>query len=141
MSSSEENLRSVHLRWTREGRVFAGGSDRGPRVTLDGDGVAGPSSTEFVLLGLAGCMGIDVLVILEKSRVPVKDLEVGVVGERAESAPRRFKSVRLTFRVTGPAPEDQAKLERAVQLSRDTYCSVLHTLRPDLDLDIRIERV
>lgn len=86
-------------------------------------------------------MGVDVRVILEKSRVPVESLLVDVEGDRMEDAPRRFRSVRLTYRLKGPAREDQPKLERAVELSRERYCSVLHTLRPDLIFDVRIERV
>lgn len=136
MSSSE-----VTLRWEGQGLVFAGGAKDGPRITLDSDGRAGPSPTQVLLLSLAGCMGVDVRMILEKSRVPMDALEVVVSGERNEEPPRYFRSVRLTYRISGLRDEDQAKVERAVELSRDKYCSVLHTLRPDLDLDIRVERV
>ena len=92
-----------------------------------------------MLLGLAGCMGSDVVHILEKSRVPLEELEVEVVGERAENHPRRLEGLRIMIRLSGPAPSDDAKVKRAVDLSRDTYCSVLHSLRPDLDLTIEIE--
>ena len=96
---------------------------------------------DHVLLGLAGCMGVDVVDILKKSRVPVEALEVEVEGERAPDPPRRYVRIHLVYRVKGPGEEDQAKLERAVALSRDKYCSVLHSLRPDLDLSIDIRRV
>lgn len=135
MSSSE-----VTLRWTGEGLVFAGGTAEGPQVVLDSDGKAGPSPTQALMLSLAGCMGVDLVMILEKSRVPVEALDVVVSGERRETPPRYFEAVRLTYRVRGPSDADQAKLDRAVELSRDKYCSVLHTLRPDLDLEILIER-
>jgi putative redox protein len=107
---------------------------------MDSDGEAGPSPTQTLLLSLAGCMGVDVRMILEKSRVPVESLEIDVEGDRVENPPRRFRSLRLTYRLRGPGDGDQGKLERAVELSREKYCSVLHTLRPDLDLDVRIER-
>jgi putative redox protein len=94
----------------------------------------------MLLLSLAGCMGIDVIDILNKSRVPVEELRVEVEGDRAPEPPRRFVSIRLTYHVRGPGEEDRSKLDRAVQLSRDKYCSVLHTLRPDLELDVRIVR-
>jgi len=121
--------------------VFLGGAPGGPEVVVDSDGKAGPSPTQTLLLALAGCMGVDVVMILEKSRVPVESLSVEVEGDRREEAPRRFTSIRLVYRVKGPADEDQSKLERAVELSREKYCSVLHTLRPDLSVDVRIERV
>lgn len=135
MSSSE-----AVLRWTGKDLVFRGSSDGSPEMVVDGDNVAGTSPMRMLLLSVAGCMGIDVLMILEKARVPVEALEVEISGERAENPPRFFESLRLVYRVSGPGEEHRAKLERAVALSRDTYCSVLHTLRPDLDLDIRIQR-
>jgi putative redox protein len=79
-------------------------------------------------------MSADVLDILGKSRVPVEALEVEVEGRRAESPPRRFLSITMSFRIRGPTAADRPKVERAVNLSRETYCSVLHTLQPDLDL-------
>jgi putative redox protein len=130
----------VRLRWSRA-LVFTGGPEGGPEITTDSDGAAGLSPTQILLASVAGCMGVDVKMILDKSRVPVDSLEVLVEGDRVATPPRRFEALRLTYRVRGPRAEDEAKLERAVQLSRDKYCSVLHTLRPDLDLDVRIERV
>lgn len=135
MSSSK-----VQLRWSGEGLVFVGGAEGGPSISVESGGASAPSPTQLLLLSLAGCMGVDVLDILSKSRVPVEDLEVQVSGQRAESPPRYFHSIDLVYRVRGPGDGDQAKLERAVQLSRDRYCSVLHTLRKDLNLDVRIER-
>ena len=135
MSSSE-----VRLRWSGEGLAFSGGGADGKQMVLDSEGEQGPSPMQALLLSLAGCMGVDLCMILQKSRVPLESLEVVVEGERAERPPRYFRSIRLTCLVRGPGEKDQAKLERAVELSRDTYCSVLHTLRPDLHLDIRIQR-
>ena len=135
MSSSE-----VTLRWRGEGLVFDGGVAGGPALTLDSEGKAGASPTQALLLSLAGCMGVDLVMILEKSRVPLRALEVVVSGERNTDPPRYFRSMLLTYRLKGPAEADQAKLDRAVQLSKEKYCSVLHTLRPDLALDVRIER-
>lgn len=131
---------SVRLRWT-EGRTFVGGADGVPEITIASGGGQAPSPTQLLLVSLAGCMGIDVVDILAKSRVPLESLEVEVEGEREESPPRYFSAIRLTYRVRGPREEDRPKLDRAVQLSKDKYCSVLHTLRSDLDLEVRIERV
>jgi len=130
----------VRLRW-KEGLTFVGGADGGPQITTASGGGEGPSPTQLLLLSLAGCMGVDVCDILRKSRVPLEDLEVVVEGDRAPEPPRRFLAIRLTYRIRGPAEEDGTKVERAVRLSREKYCSVLHTLRPDLDLDVRIERI
>lgn len=130
----------VRLAWSGEDLTFRGGAPDGPEVVLDSDGETGPSPTQALLLSLAGCMGVDIVHILQKSRVPVTDLSAEVEGERAEEAPRRFESIRILFTVTGPEEEHEPRLERALTLSEGTYCSVLHTLRPDIDLDMRIRR-
>ena len=131
-------VKHVSLRWSGEGLRFEGGPEGVQPSVVDGGSRAGPSPTDHILLALAGCMGADVLDILNKSRVPVERLHVEVVGNRAPDPPRRFVAIAMTFHLTGPAPGDRAKVERAVSLSRETYCSVLHTLRPDLDLAFEI---
>ena len=138
MSSS--NIRKVRLRWAGEGLVFRGGADGGPEMTIDSDGSEGASPTQQLLLSLAGCMGVDVVLILQKSRVPLEALDVEVIGERADSEPRRFVAIELVYRVKGPGPEHQPRLQRAIDLSRDKYCSVLHSLHPDIRFSIRVER-
>jgi putative redox protein len=134
------NVRSVRLRWTGQDLVFRGGADGGPEVVVDSGSKAGASPTQLLLLSVAGCMAIDVKMILEKSRVPLDSLEVEVVGERAETEPKRFLAIQLIYRLSGPLEEHEAKLQRAIDLSRDKYCSVLHTLDPGIDFDISIER-
>ncbi|MDA0327604.1 MAG: OsmC family protein [Gemmatimonadetes bacterium] len=134
------NIRQVRLRWSGAGLVFEGGPDEGVQIVVDSDGKLGQTPTQLLLMALAGCMAVDVLMILEKSRVPVESLEVEAIGERAETVPKRFVSVKLLYRLGGPTAEDQSKLDRAIELSRDKYCSVLHTLDPEIDFDLRVER-
>lgn len=135
----DSNLRQVRLRWTGEGLAFEGGPDEGSQAVIDSDGLRGQTPTQALLMALAGCMAVDVLMILEKSRVPVETLEVEAVGERAGTVPKRFVKIDLVYRLSGPTRDDRPKLDRAIELSRDKYCSVLHTLDPELDVDIRIE--
>ncbi len=130
---------TVRLEWTGEGLSFRGGAPDGPHVAVDGDGEAGPSPMTQLLLALAGCMGIDVVMILQKGRVPLTGLSVAVDGDRAADAPRRFTAIRMTYEISGPGPDDAKKVDRAVELSRDRYCSVLHSLGSDIDLDIQVE--
>ncbi|MSR21990.1 MAG: OsmC family peroxiredoxin [Gemmatimonadetes bacterium] len=128
------NRRSVRVKWTGRSRVFEGTTQEAPVITLDGDSGEGPSPTEALLMSLGACIAIDVREILEKGRVAVSDLEVEVDGDRAPEPPRRFTSIRVAVRVKGPVEADRPKLERAVQLSHDKYCSIFHTLRPDLNV-------
>ncbi len=132
--------KSVSLRWTGQGMAFEGGAPGAVRIPLDSDGVTGPSPMDALLLSLAGCMGIDILMILQKGRVPVDGLELELSGDRAPDPPRRFTRIVMVVKVAGPAAEHQARIQRAVDLSRDTYCSVFHTLRTDLEVEIVIQR-
>lgn len=131
----------VSLRWAGEALRFEGGRPDGPPIQLDSAGEAGPSPMDALLLAVAGCMGIDVAMILTKGRAPLTSLEVDVEGDRAQDAPRRFTAIRIAYRLGGLGAEHHEKAQRAVDLSRDKYCSVLHSLRPDVDLEIRIDYV
>lgn len=130
----------IELRWTGEGERFEGGTPGGPVTVVDGDAAAAPSPMDGLLLSLAGCMGIDILMILQKGRVPVDDLRVEIEADRAPEPPRRFTALRMTVHVAGPGEGDEKKIQRAVDLSRDRYCSVFHSLRTDLDVEIAIAR-
>ncbi len=130
-------LRTALVRSTGRGLAFEGRGGQGPDVLIDGNSAEGPSPMEALLLSLAGCMAIDIQVILEKGRVPLDSLEVRVTGERAPEAPKRYTRILMEVGVRGPGEGERAKVERAVQLSRDRYCSVFHTLRDDLEVEIR----
>ena len=128
------------LRWTGNGMEYEGGSDQGNPVILDGKSTEGPGPMDALLLAVAGCMAVDVQVILERSRVPLTGLKVAIEGERAQTHPKRYTRLRLEYFLEGPREEHEAKVERAVDLSREKFCSVLHSLRPDIDLQIEIHR-
>ena len=134
------DIREVRLEWTGEGLAFRGGREGGAQVGVDSSGKIGPSPMEMLLLSVAGCMAIDILMILEKSRVAVNTLAFDAIGVRAETMPKRYTSVKLVCHVSGPSEEDESKVVRAVELSRDKYCSVLHTLDPQIDFEIQVER-
>jgi putative redox protein len=129
----------VKLRWTGEGDRFEGGPVGGPSTTIDGDTVVAPGPMDTLLLALAGCMGIDIVMILQKGRVQVDDLDIDIEADRAADPPRRFTALSMTVRVVGPSEDERAKVERAVALSRDRYCSVFHSLREDLDVRIHVD--
>jgi len=99
-------------------------------MRLDGDSGSAVSPVEALVLALGGCMASDVVHILVKGRADVKGLTARLAAERAPEDPRRLVKVDLRFAVQGPVPAD--KVERAIALSRDRYCSVWHSLRPDI---------
>lgn len=130
----------IRLQWTGSGMEYLGTGEVGPAITIDGKAAKGPTPMDILLHGLAGCMAIDVQNILERSRVPLTGLGVEVEGERAPTNPKYFTKIRMAFRVEGPEEEHQAKLERAVALSKEKFCSVLHSLRGDIEYEVEIHR-
>ncbi len=88
---------------------------------------AGASPMELVLMGVAGCSGIDIVGILEKMRISFDKFEISVEGERAQEHPRVFTEIRVIYKFWGTdLPEE--RLRRAIDLSFDKYCSVIHTI-------------
>jgi putative redox protein len=120
---------TVELIWSEKVRFRATAGTN--ETVVDGDGVDGPSPVQVAAIGLAGCMGADVAAILEKGRQPLRGLRVVFSGERAVMPPRRFTRITLHFQVSGAVAADAA--ERAIALSRDTYCSVWHSMRQDIE--------
>lgn len=84
--------------------------------------------------GLAGCMAIDLVHILQKGRHQFGALRAELTGVRASDEPRRFTTIRLHYTLEGPVPD--AAVQRAIDLSREKYCSVWHSMRQDIDFTI-----
>jgi putative redox protein len=106
-------------------------------IILDSESTAGPSPPEALAMALAGCMAIDVADIVIKGRHALASLETRIVGERRDDPPRHFVSFTLHFALTGDVPGHA--VERAIQLSRDKYCSVWHSLRQGIALQTTFE--
>jgi putative redox protein len=118
----------VDLAW--EGALRFRGATGPVTVTVDSDGKAGPSPVQALALALAGCMSVDVVHILQKGRQPLAGLRAHLVAERAPEDPHRLVRVDLRFTVAGDVPAE--KVERAIALSQEKYCSVWHSLRQDI---------
>jgi len=99
---------------------------------LDGRNHAGPSPVIALASALAGCMSIDLVVILTKGRHALRAMSARVVGHRSDDEPRRFLRVEMRFALDTDASPDQ--IQRAIDLSREKYCSVWHSLRQDIEL-------
>jgi putative redox protein len=132
--------REVRMEWTGTGLAFRGGGTEPatPAITIDGDGEEGPSPMLALLLAAAGCSGADVVVILKKMRVPIRTLSIDVTGTRRDQEPRRYTDLAFRFRVDGDGV-DVSKVERAVALSIDKYCSVVASLDPDIRVEYQVE--
>lgn len=123
------------LHW-EGGTVLSCRSD-GVKATLDWDSRTGASPVQALVFALAGCMASDIVIILEKGRQPLRGLLARVSAERAANPPRRLLRVDIRFTVTGDVAAD--KVERAIGLSRETYCSVWHSMAQDIALTTSFE--
>lgn len=120
----------VTLTW-RDKLVFRGGAAGGPATTIDGDNAEAPGPMLTLLLAAAACTGSDVALILEKMRVALTSFRIEASGERRESEPRRYTALHLEYHLQGDGL-DEAKARRAIELSITKYCSVIHSLAPDI---------
>ena len=120
----------VLVNWLAERRFEAGREGR-PAIMFDGDGNEAPSPPDGLLAALASCVSVDIVDILAKRRTPVEKYSVEVLGERADSIPRRFKHITLNIAITG-AGIDRGPAEHAIDLAVNKYCSVRDSLAEDL---------
>lgn len=125
------------LRWDRD-LVFTATTPRGYDLEFDANTEWGCMPVEALMMSLAGCMAIDVVSILRKMRCEPTGLSMEVEGDRCPTPPQRYTAIRFVLHLEGDV--DRAKVEKAVALSEEKYCSVLHSLREDIETttDIRI---
>jgi len=100
----------------------------------------GPSPMELVLFGLGGCMGIDVVLILQKSRVELTTFTMELEGERASEHPRGFTKITIRLHLKGKGLRD-AQIRRAIDLSMEKYCSVRSSLKAEVVTEYTFEEI
>jgi putative redox protein len=118
------------LTWQQDLR-FVAAAPGTPSITLDGDNAAGPGPMLSLLMAAAACTGSDVALILRKMRVDLRELRIEVAGVRREQEPRRYLALHFDYHLGGEGL-DQVKARRAIDLSLEKYCSVVHSLAPDI---------
>lgn len=126
------------VRWI-EGRTFLAETGSGHLVAMDGAPEAGgrnlaPRPMELLLAGAGGCTAFDIVMILEKGRQVVKGCEVRLEAERAPSDPKVFTRIRFHYVVRGRGL-DANRVERAVKLSAEKYCSASIMLGKTAELE------
>jgi putative redox protein len=130
------------LVWQQE-LLFSARSGSGFEIAMDSPirpDFKGASPMEIVLMGIAGCMAMDVVSIMGKMKQELKAVTIEVAGERAPNHPKIFTAIELVYKLTGRGLEREKAL-RAIDLSRTTYCSAINTLRPDCTVRTSVELV
>lgn len=129
---------NVFVDWI-EGLRFRAHPPSGYEFVFDGsddvDEPAGPQPVETMLCAAAACTGMDVISILQKKRQEVKRYRVELVGERPPQGeyPRLVTKIHVRHIVSGENL-DPVAVARAVELSDTKYCSILATLRQNIEV-------
>lgn len=121
------------VRWVNALNFVGVDSTNHSVVMSGGDQGIGVSPSQLVLIAVSACSGIDVVMILEKKRMPVERLEIIATGEHADEYPKAFKKIHLLYRLQGRDLTAKG-VEQAISLSEDKYCSVAATLRGVADI-------
>ena len=118
----------VTMRRANDRVLMCAENDAGNTIFIDGSEDAGGVNGGFrpmqlLLAGIGGCSVIDVIMILEKQHQRIDDLEIVIDGTRVKGAvPSTFEKIHLHYILTGAL--DASKVERALELGVEKYCSV-----------------
>ncbi|MDN4493579.1 OsmC family protein [Ureibacillus aquaedulcis] len=128
----------IKAKW-QGGRAFEAVGPTGYSMSMDatanygGEGKAA-TPTEMLLASLAGCIGIDVTMILKPHLDDIKNIEITVDGERREEMPTAFTSAAITFVVDGDVTPK--KVWRAIHLGEEKYCAVSASLKAEITYNL-----
>jgi len=130
----ETKTKQVKLEWLRS-RMFVGTDHLGTSLAIGYDQDQEPQGqgvnpSDMLLLAAASCSAYDVVQILEKGKQPLEKLKIDVTAEQSQEQPYPYISLHFNYIIRGDVPAD--KIQRAMQLSEEKYCSVLATLKPGL---------
>src|SRR5688572_31717287 len=122
----------IELNRLNEGFHLEAVNEQGKTIHIDaspdiGGANQGMRPMQLLLAAMGGCSSIDIISILKKQKQPLRDIKITVTGEREKDAvPSLFVEVHTHFKLFGDLDHD--KVQRAVSLSVDKYCSVAKTL-------------
>ncbi len=123
------------LTWEKE-LIFHGRTQRGEEIDYDAAFQWGCSPTETLLMSVAGCLAIDVVSFVQKMRATVTKFWIDYSGERNLTPPQYYKSMELIIHIEGENITPK-KMDRAISLSQEKYCSVYHSLRKDIKVTVK----
>lgn len=103
----------------------------------DGDRFVGVKPSDLLLMATAACSAFDIVEILAKQREPLEDIRILCDGEQQSDPPYTFTRIHLRYFIYGDV--DEKKLQRAIKLSEEKYCSVMETLRPGVPISSEYE--
>lgn len=134
-------MEKVFLKWI-DGLKFLLTDNENHQVLLDSSKEGGGEGEGFkpihlFMASIAGCMAMDIVLILKKKMENLKDFSVEITGERAQEHPRRFVKIDVKFKVNNEV--NKKSLEEAFLLSKEKYCSVLHSILNKPEINFYLE--
>ena len=126
-----------------DGMAFSAETGSGHLINMDGAPEAGgrnlaPRPMELLLAGAGGCSAFDVVLILQRSRQAISGCNVTLQADRATEDPKVFTKINLHFQIKGK-DLDSGKVDRAVKLSHEKYCSATAMLAKTAELTYSFE--
>jgi putative redox protein len=125
---------TVSVKWISS-TLMMGMDSRGRNILIGKDSESNPEwiglkASDLLLLATAACSAYDVVSILRKQREPLIGFEIDCTGEQLTDPPFTFVGIKMRYLIKGKIDKD--KLEKAIHLSEEKYCSVISTLKPAL---------
>jgi uncharacterized OsmC-like protein len=112
------------------------GIDASPAIGGKGKGLR---PMELLAGSLAGCASIDILLILKKQRIEPTHFNVKIETKRSSGVPAIFEEIKLIFEVNDLV--NQEKLEKAIGLTLEKYCSVSASLKENISVIYEVKYV
>ena len=119
-----DSITNLEVFW-QEDNLFRAENEAGGEAYLGGEHIR---PMQMILASLAGCSGVDVVNILKKKRVNFSDLQIKVSGQRADTHPKVYTDIHVTYYVWGEDIKEK-DVKQAIELSEDKYCSVSAMLK------------
>ena len=121
------------------GGKFTFQTDDGKEFTMNNDT---PRPMQLLLIALLGCTAIDIVDILDKMKVKYEKFKISANGKRREDYPKRFEYIKITYSFYGKDLEQyKEKIEKAVYLSQEKYCSVRASLNAVVEYEIKLNDI
>jgi len=133
-------IKTAKVKWI-EKMKFMGTGHTGRSLIMEapdksGGGGSAVTPGELLLIGLGGCTAVDVVSMLNKMRVPLRDFQIEVEAETVETHPKIYKWVKIIYKFYGCG--DQAKAKKAVGMSKEKYCSVSAIVSKSADVSYEL---
>jgi putative redox protein len=126
-------IKTAEVNWI-DNYKLEGHTGSGKTVIMDtGENAVAASPAELLLQALTGCTMMDCYLIITKSRKQLEKFWVNVEAYEAETEPRVYKKIHLTYNFIS-TDLDSATVERAIKLSEEKYCRVHAMLKGNVEM-------